>query len=51
MAMKSKKTGLLTEKKHPLDRKFATIEEAARAKTDHLVNEVLKGYDLTKLKK
>lgn len=51
MATNGKKTELLKVKKHPLDRKFVTIEAAANAKTDHLVNEVLKGFDLTKLRK
>lgn len=51
MAATGKKMDLVKEKKHPLNQKFATLEEAAKAKTDYLVNEVLKGYDLTKLQK
>ncbi len=43
--MKSKKI------KHPLDRQFDTIEEAAKAKTESLVKAVLKGVDLSSLKK
>lgn len=51
MAATGKKMDLVKEKKHPLNQKFTTLEEAAKAKTDYLVNEVLKGYDLTKLQK
>jgi hypothetical protein len=46
--MKTKKS--LTPPKHPLDRKFDTIEEAAKAKTEYLVKVVLKGVDLSSLK-
>ena len=31
--------------KHPLDRKFASVEEAAQAKTDYVWNTVLKNVD------
>ncbi|WP_221390910.1 hypothetical protein [Dyadobacter sp. NIV53] len=51
MATIEKKLSPVQNKKHPLDRKFKTIDEAAKAKTDYLLNEVLKGYDLNKLKK
>ncbi|WP_262511881.1 hypothetical protein [Runella aurantiaca] len=34
----------------PLDRQFDTIEEAAKAKTEYLVQVVLKGVDLSRLK-
>lgn len=37
--------------KHPLDRQFDTLEEAAKAKKEYLVNVVLKGVDLSSLKK
>lgn len=33
------------EAKHPLDRKFASIQEAAQAKTDYVWNTVLKNVD------
>lgn len=51
MATIEKKTSATQDENHPLDRKFSSIEEAARAKTNHLLNEVLKGYDFNKLKK
>lgn len=35
--------------KHTLDRKFATVEEAAQAKTDYVWNTVLKNVDWDKL--
>ncbi|MFN3378891.1 MAG: hypothetical protein ACK41O_05510 [Runella zeae] len=37
--------------KHPLDRQFDTLEEAAKAKREYLMNVVLKGVDLSSLKK
>ncbi len=40
-----------THPKHPLDRQFDTLGEAAKAKTEYLVNVVLKGVDLSSLKK
>ncbi len=51
MAITDKKNRSESKQAHPLDKKFQTIEEAANAKTDYLVNHVLKGYDLSKLKK
>lgn len=51
MATTEKKTLAVQVKKHPFDRKFSSIEEAAKAKTDYLLIEVLKGYDLNKLKR
>jgi hypothetical protein len=47
--MKPKKA--LTPTKHPLDRQFNTLEEAAKAKTEYLVKVVLKGVDLSILRK
>lgn len=37
--------------KHPLDCQFDSIEEAAKAKTEYLINVILKGVDLSSLKK
>lgn len=37
------------ESKHPLDRKFASVEEATQAKTDYVWNTVLKDADWDKL--
>lgn len=31
--------------KHPLDRQFASIQEAAKAKTEHVLNTVFKNAD------
>ncbi|WP_171037852.1 hypothetical protein [Dyadobacter luticola] len=44
----SKKSVNKGETKHPLDRKFKTVEEASQAKTDYLVNVVMKDYDFNK---
>ena len=51
MATIEKKTPAPQDKKHALDREFSTRSELAQAKTDYLIKEVLKGYDLNKLKK
>lgn len=40
-----------TPTKHPLDRQFDSIEEAAKAKKEYLINVILKGVDLSSLKK
>lgn len=37
--------------KHPLDRKFSSAEEAAKAKTDHLMNTIFKNANWDSLKK
>lgn len=37
--------------KHPLDRKFSSVEEAAKAKTDYLMNTVFKDANWDSLKK
>ncbi|SOD88391.1 hypothetical protein SAMN06269250_2644 [Spirosoma fluviale] len=42
-------SGKTKESKHPLDRKFASVEEAAQAKTDYAWNTVLKNVDWDKL--
>jgi len=36
------------QSKHPLDRKFASVDEAAQAKTDYVWNTVLKNVNWDK---
>jgi hypothetical protein len=40
-----------TPTKHPLDRQFDSIEEAAKAKKEYLMNVILKGVDLSILRR
>jgi hypothetical protein len=51
MATVEKKESAVKNKKHPLDHKFSSVEQAAKAKTDHLLKEVLKGYNINKLQR
>ena len=37
--------------KHPLDRKFSSVEEAAKVKTDYLMNTIFKNANWDSLKK
>lgn len=47
----TKKQKSSVEIKHPLDRKFSSIEEAAKAKTDYLMNTVFKNANWDSLQK